>query len=566
TETWFDRGIEECRVSNGRTIVAGDFWMVDGKTARFLAVDSGTGFAFPTSPNGPRGGADMPVRALLPYRDRLVVGGSFVALSGQSHPFLAIGDGRHWDSPGGGVDNGVFALTEFEGGVVAAGDFTTAGGRPASRIALWDGAEWHPLGDGFDDRVMALVVHEGRLYAGGWFRHSGSRSIRHLAVWDGTNWASAGDIDGSVNALASFRGVLYAGGLIRNGDGVAASSLVRFDGATWEPVADLKGIVLAMASNGHELAIAGQLRGAPWVGGPAVVLWNGSDALPLPWQDTRLPSISAVAWTGRGLVVGGNFEHVKSPHLRNLARWNGSDWESFGTGIDRSVLAVADVNGSLFVGGNFESAGDRLSERLARWDDGAVPLVVDGVTVDRDESRVRLSWNGSGVSNVRRTEVWVGPAESWMSGPAEGGSGTFVGTATDIGNGHFEFVDDSARADGTSYWFRQLGPFEDDSWSGPWALAPLPAGLRLLSIGPNPFLGSAEIHYSTAHAGPLRIDVFDAQGRRVRQLADGEHPAGIFTLAWDGRAESGSPVAAGTYWVRLATRDGIQSRRILRLR
>ncbi len=54
-------------------------------------------------------------------------------------------------------------------------------------------------------------------------------------------------------------------------------------------------------------------------------------------------------------------------------------------------------------------------------------------------------------------------------------------------------------------------------------------------------------------SSPVRVDVFDVNGRRVRTLADEELPSGVHLLAWDGRSAGGAPVASGIYFARLRT-------------
>jgi hypothetical protein len=56
-----------------------------------------------------------------------------------------------------------------------------------------------------------------------------------------------------------------------------------------------------------------------------------------------------------------------------------------------------------------------------------------------------------------------------------------------------------------------------------------------------------------ASPGQADLVVFDAQGRAVRRLYQGWLDAGTRDFTWDCRHESGCPVAAGTYFIRLST-------------
>ena len=54
-------------------------------------------------------------------------------------------------------------------------------------------------------------------------------------------------------------------------------------------------------------------------------------------------------------------------------------------------------------------------------------------------------------------------------------------------------------------------------------------------------------------AGPITMDVVDANGVRVRRITVDAAAAGATTFEWDGRDESGNPAAAGTYAFRAVT-------------
>jgi hypothetical protein len=75
---------------------------------------------------------------------------------------------------------------------------------------------------------------------------------------------------------------------------------------------------------------------------------------------------------------------------------------------------------------------------------------------------------------------------------------------------------------------------------------------EIASIAPNPAGSSARIRFRTPAAGPARVEIFDAAGRRVAVLADRVFDAGEWNLLWDGRAGNGSGSVPGTYFVRLS--------------
>ena len=86
---------------------------------------------------------------------------------------------------------------------------------------------------------------------------------------------------------------------------------------------------------------------------------------------------------------------------------------------------------------------------------------------------------------------------------------------------------------------------------------PVPAAVnRLGAPRPNPFNPQTTIEYALAADGPVRLEVFSVDGRRVAVLVDGPQAAGSHSATWQGRDSAGRAVASGTYMYRLTTPDG----------
>ncbi len=68
--------------------------------------------------------------------------------------------------------------------------------------------------------------------------------------------------------------------------------------------------------------------------------------------------------------------------------------------------------------------------------------------------------------------------------------------------------------------------------------------------------GHATVHFGVAHAGNVRVTLFDLAGRRVRTLADRAYAAGEYVEPWDGRDDAGHDVRHGVYFARIEFADG----------
>jgi hypothetical protein len=79
----------------------------------------------------------------------------------------------------------------------------------------------------------------------------------------------------------------------------------------------------------------------------------------------------------------------------------------------------------------------------------------------------------------------------------------------------------------------------------------LPTRFALEQNRPNPFAARAEIRFALPVASQVRLEVFDAAGRRLKTLAQGPFPAGYQSVEWDGRDNGGNLVRPGVYLYRL---------------
>ncbi|MBN1827467.1 MAG: choice-of-anchor J domain-containing protein [Candidatus Eisenbacteria bacterium] len=93
-----------------------------------------------------------------------------------------------------------------------------------------------------------------------------------------------------------------------------------------------------------------------------------------------------------------------------------------------------------------------------------------------------------------------------------------------------------------------------------------PRVTELRGASPNPFNPTTTLHFSTAAAGPVRLAVYDVQGRLVRTLVDRALPAGAHETVWDGRNGAGTPVASGIYLTRLDAAGEARSSKVVLLR
>jgi hypothetical protein len=89
--------------------------------------------------------------------------------------------------------------------------------------------------------------------------------------------------------------------------------------------------------------------------------------------------VNALAVSPNGdLIAGGSFLVAGALPANNIARWNGSTWSAFGTGLNGGVDALAVLpNGDLTAAGSFFSAGGLTSFLWAHWTDTGIPWAAE---------------------------------------------------------------------------------------------------------------------------------------------------------------------------------------------
>jgi len=88
-----------------------------------------------------------------------------------------------------------------------------------------------------------------------------------------------------------------------------------------------------------------------------------------------------------------------------------------------------------------------------------------------------------------------------------------------------------------------------------------PASFSLTSLG-SPARGAASLLLDLDRSGPVRVSVFDADGRRVADLMNAWLPAGRHPLRWEGTDVGGRVAPAGLYLVRARAGDRQQISRV----
>ena len=93
--------------------------------------------------------------------------------------------------------------------------------------------------------------------------------------------------------------------------------------------------------------------------------------------------------------------------------------------------------------------------------------------------------------------------------------------------------------------------------------APIPLRLYLAQSAPNPSAGTVLIPFGLPKRAPVRCEIYDVGGRRLRRLIDTTLPAGHHRLSWDGHDDAGRQLPSGVYFYRLHSGKLAVSRKLI---
>ena len=96
-----------------------------------------------------------------------------------------------------------------------------------------------------------------------------------------------------------------------------------------------------------------------------------------------------------------------------------------------------------------------------------------------------------------------------------------------------------------------------------------PVAPELAQNYPNPFNGNTTLGYKlplSDDASVPAIEIFAANGQRVKRMAVQGTESGVGQLVWDGTNDRGRPLATGIYVAVLRAADAIATRKVTLVR
>ncbi|OFX31100.1 MAG: hypothetical protein A2X08_18125 [Bacteroidetes bacterium GWA2_32_17] len=230
-----------------------------------------------------------------------------------------------WNKVGTGVAGGCVALGIYQDELYFGGGYYTFTG-----IGKWDGSVWTGL-DTTSGPVYCFLEFNNDLYVGGGFTNIQGVGYG-IAKWNGTQWVSLGSgTNGAttyIKDLAVFNGQVYASGRFWNISGLNTRGIAKWNGTNWS-------------------AVGGGLQGCG-----------------------NYPCAQAMANFKNNLFVGGEVCIAGTLPVNCIARWNGTTWDSLGSGVNSNVnaMVIDTINNFLYLSGLFIQTGGKDAWSVAKWD------------------------------------------------------------------------------------------------------------------------------------------------------------------------------------------------------
>jgi len=93
-----------------------------------------------------------------------------------------------------------------------------------------------------------------------------------------------------------------------------------------------------------------------------------------------------------------------------------------------------------------------------------------------------------------------------------------------------------------------------------------PSQFAFRHAGSSPFLADTAFEFDLPTAERVRLVIYDASGRQVRELVDGWHSPSSQSVIWDGMTDLGGHVSPGVYFARIRAGEFEDTMRLVRLR
>ncbi|MCR4437666.1 MAG: S8 family serine peptidase [candidate division KSB1 bacterium] len=180
--------------------------------------------------------------------------------------------------------------------------------------------------------------------------------------------------------------------------------------------------------------------------------------------------------------------------------------------------------------------------------DDLVAVELTNLQVAQVGSCARLTWETHSETENLGFEVYR--AQDALEARVKLTSELIPGAGTTTETNLYVFEDDRVEA-GQAYWYwlADVDCRGRRTLHGPATITikALPREYALAQNSPNPFNPVTHISFTLPVDGHVELRVYNMLGQLLRTLVDGQVPAGVHSVTWDGKDEAGTSLPGGIY-------------------
>ena len=157
-----------------------------------------------------------------------------------------------------------------------------------------------------------------------------------------------------------------------------------FSDANWMSMGGLPG------ANGNVQAEVVDTSGNLYIGGSFTIVGKANANYIAKWDGTNWTTLGsgtdgavyALAISGTDLYAAGAFTNAGGSAANYVAKWDGKSWTSLGSGMNGSVSALGVSGGDIYAGGLFTRAGGSAASYIAKWNGNTWSALGGGMSGD----------------------------------------------------------------------------------------------------------------------------------------------------------------------------------------
>lgn len=303
--------------------------------------------------------------------NQLIIGGSFTSTTNLQMHNIAAWNGTSWNSFGAGIDNRIESVLMRSDGLYALGSYDST----SVPLYVWNGTNWTIAAQATpEDYTLisfpkySLIEFGNEMYALGNLLISGEHRGLNRLVWRDDHWESMtpnGLYSGPLT-LSNVGETIYGYSSLRAMWSTGRGALIRFDSASgWQSIIELP-IEFSNWETPKQLEVLSDTNFL--LQSPKLYYTN---SISMTWNAVSDQMVSAIARDQAKLYVAGDFSQFAGVDSANLIVWDNGQWQAFAAPASFSQVTVVEaLNGVVYI-----SDGTQV----ARWDGTQWHTIVTGV-------------------------------------------------------------------------------------------------------------------------------------------------------------------------------------------